>query len=116
LDGKKEMKLFNRLWWHTPPDQDDIFFVNIRESYQILRKFFGRMFINRYYDEDGAPKRCPHCGCTVIYEETKEIIQGHVAEFRCECCACDEEIGYWAYGSYNPMYKEMAFKKGAETP
>ena len=102
--------MFSKEWWETPPNQNDMFFVHIRESYQTLRTFFGRMFIDRYYDKDGGPKRCIYCGSTTIYEETKEIVQNHVAEFRCECCSCQETIGYWAYGGYDPMYREMAFK------
>lgn len=72
--------------------------------------FWKRLFINRYYTEEGMPIKCEYCDDTVIYEETMAIDGGYVSEFSCICTGCKEEIGYWAYGYYNPNYRENAFK------
>lgn len=33
-----------KAWLNTPPNKEDLFFVNIRETHQVLKKTFGKMF------------------------------------------------------------------------
>lgn len=62
------------------------------------------------YDKDGRPIKCWKCGCTEQREVTRGIIdvldgRGPVCEFEVFCASCNESIGYWAYGYYEPPAK-----------
>jgi len=58
----------------------------------------------KFYDEDGSPKTCPHCGSKTFIMETKAYVQEHESEIEYICAACDETVAYWAYGYFDPRY------------
>jgi len=59
-----------------------------------------------YYTEEGEPIRCVFCESIRIDYRTKEIVANVVAELQYFCCDCNEEVGYWAYGYFDPKYKQ----------
>jgi len=68
----------------------------------------------KYYRKDHSPKYCCYCGSKDISYITKETIANVEAEFSCVCVECDKEIGYWAYGYYNPIYSKYTFNQESE--
>ena len=61
------------------------------------------------YDESGAPIKCFKCGCEEINERVTDTLdvgvgRGITMEFECICARCDERVGYWAHGSYDPCF------------
>jgi hypothetical protein len=66
--------------------------------------------VRDYFTEDGAPKKCPKCDSPKITEKilaVVDVFQGMgptcEAEYFCECGEC---VGFWAYGSWHPQYRE----------
>lgn len=60
-----------------------------------------------YYTEEGEPIKCCYCDCEHLYEMTKDIVQHTVAEYAIVCHSCNEVVGYWAYGYFDPFFKEI---------
>jgi len=62
--------------------------------------------VRDYFEEDGAPKKCPKCDSTKITEKiigVVDVFQGMGPT--CEAdyfCECGEHVGFWAYGSWHP--------------
>ena len=66
--------------------------------------------IDEYFEQDGAPKKCPKCESKKFTRKVMGIVdlfqgQGPVceAEYFCECGEC---VGFWAYGAWSPRYME----------
>lgn len=66
--------------------------------------------VSDYFEDDGAPKKCPKCDSTKITEKiigVVDVFQGMgptcEAEYFCEC---GELVGFWAYGSWHPQGRE----------
>lgn len=60
-----------------------------------------------YYAEDGEPLRCRKCDSwhySNHKEYTVDSINGIACEVEIRCLHCDNPIGYWAYGSYQPLH------------
>lgn len=62
--------------------------------------YLKHMIAEGYIDGEGAPLKCPICGCTkheqsrIYYEEHYEV------EYDIVCTKCRKIIGHWAYGSW----------------
>lgn len=56
------------------------------------------------FDLKCKPLKCTKCGSTDIDEITKDTINMIRSEFECVCKQCNQCLGYWAYGSYDPCY------------
>lgn len=63
-----------------------------------------------YFEDDGAPIKCPKCDSMKITEKiigVVDVFRGMgptcEAEYFCECGEC---VGFWAYGSWHPQYRE----------
>jgi hypothetical protein len=68
------------------------------------------------YAQDGAPVKCWKCGCDQITERVTDRLDvgvglGMMMEFECLCSLCGERIGYWAHGSYDPSFMQLAASK-----
>ena len=61
---------------------------------------------DEYYTDDGCPIKCFTCDAINIKSRTVDIIANCVCETAYYCDDCGEDLGYWAYGSFNPYYKE----------
>lgn len=63
-----------------------------------------------HYDEDGQPLSCWKCGSESFKEITKDFIDygvsggGPPTEIEYRCRKCDTQVGYWAYGYFDPSY------------
>lgn len=60
--------------------------------------------MNEYYKDDGTPLRCRHCLSDNLISVTKCEINGTICEFAVDCNHCGKNVGYWAYGYYDPSY------------
>jgi hypothetical protein len=76
----------------------------------IICRPYRYIMVDKYFFLDDSPKKCTNCGCTVI----DEIITNEINYITCECklCChnCKKELGYFAYGNYDPYYKEIYLK------
>lgn len=68
---------------------------------------------DEYFLDNGHPIKCPFCECEIIKSAVKDYIDVGVGrgipceeEFYCGNEECEETIGYWAYGSYEPCFLE----------
>lgn len=66
-----------------------------------------------YYKEDGQPIKCFSCGSTNIEEKIVSSINYTACEVRYDCGDCGEDVGYWAYGYFDPQYAKY-FAEGGE--
>jgi len=57
-----------------------------------------------YYGEDGKPIKCTCCNGNTFYSVSKDDLNGQVTEYEIICSTCDETVGYWAYGSFDPSF------------
>lgn len=65
--------------------------------------------VSEYFEDNGAPKKCPKCNSTEITEKVIGVVDVYCgmgptceAEYFCECGEC---VGFWAYGSWHPEYR-----------
>lgn len=64
----------------------------------------------RHYDADGMCIKCPNCGSDGPFKDlTMDLIDvyngsGPATEIQINCTHCNENVAYWAYGSYDPSY------------
>jgi len=54
--------------------------------------------------KQGQPTSCPVCKSTDLRTTIKAIDGGAASEYLVECKACDIELGYYAYGAWDPCY------------
>ena len=59
-------------------------------------------YFGEYYSPDFDPVMCPFCNCIDIVEEVRDQIDSTVTERSYSCHDCEEDLGYWAYGSFSP--------------
>jgi uncharacterized protein (DUF983 family) len=50
------------------------------------------------YRKDGSPAKCPKCGSADLSEQVKD------AEVLVVCVACGTEVGFYAYGAWDPNF------------
>lgn len=67
--------------------------------------------MSEFYEDDGAPKKCPHCGSTNFTSNTIDMLdvlygQGPVTEFEV-VCECGKIVGYWAYGYWDGDFQRI---------
>lgn len=78
--------------------------------YKILYFFhkvkYKRKTITDYYNEDGMPIKCKFCDSTELEDEVEERLDYTASRYAVVCTQCHAEVGYWAYGYFNPMYME----------
>lgn len=74
--------------------------------------------IDEYFEQDGAPKKCPKCKSKKFTEKIIGVVdlfqgQGPICEveYFCECGEC---VGFWAYGSWDSRYKDGFIEKKEE--
>lgn len=63
------------------------------------------LLLSHYYDTDGTPLRCYKCGGTEFYGNNDSIYE---EEFYCK--NCNECVGQWAYGYYNPDFERVVWQ------
>lgn len=71
-----------------------------------LFRFFLRHF---YYSKDGIPIKCQHCGSKRFGIRCAAFIEGTSCEEYTLCMDCGRDVAFWAYGSYDPAYRENIF-------
>ncbi len=59
-----------------------------------------------YFENDGAPKKCPKCNSTKFTEKIIGVLDvfygmGPTCEVE-YYCECGKLVGFWAYGSWHP--------------
>ncbi len=59
------------------------------------------------FSNDGSPKCCPCCGSTWFYDKIYGYSEWGRMEFEVFCMWCGDSLAYWAYGSYNPSYRDI---------
>lgn len=47
---------------------------------------------------------CPDCGETQLRTHIKAIDGGVASEYIVECPVCDQALGFYAYGAWDPCY------------
>lgn len=65
--------------------------------------------IDSYYNPStGSPLKCFNCGSAHLQDRNIVTIDtyGHICEFEKFCLDCDEPVGYWAYGNWDPHSME----------
>ena len=72
------------------------------------------MKVDDYYDKDSMPIKCWKCCCDELNEVGKDYINGIQSEVSFVCVKCETEVGYWAYGYFNPDYKMDLIKQLAD--
>jgi hypothetical protein len=78
----------------------------IRKIYWQIWAYFTRPM---YYHSDHRPIKCQYCGGTKIDTIIKDDLNGITTEYSVICGDCYNEIGYWAYGYYDPSFSENLF-------
>lgn len=64
-----------------------------------------------YFFYGGSTKRCMACGSDVLFGEVISADHGFTSEWKLSCTKCKEEVGYWAYGHWNPYYEDILKEK-----
>ena len=64
------------------------------------------MSVSDYYEDDCKPKKCTKCDSTDLKSTVDDIVNGHICEETVICRTCGKELGFWAYGNWNPKYRE----------
>jgi hypothetical protein len=65
------------------------------------------------YTEDGCPVICVHCGSARIAESARDYLNGIPCETAYVCTDCGNTVGYWAYGNFDPGYREAAIARAS---
>lgn len=66
-----------------------------------------RYSFKRNYNKSGECIRCPNCGCKEFSDLITETISGNISQRYTFCTWCEHEVNFWAYGSYDPMYRNQ---------
>lgn len=76
--------------------------------------------VRDFFEDDGAPKKCPKCGSTTITEKVMGAVDLFYgtgptceAEYFCECGEC---VGFWAYGYWHPDYRDAFISNATHEP
>lgn len=68
------------------------------------------MNVSDYFDDDGASIKCPKCQSIKFTEKilgVVDVYQGMGPTCEAEyICECGEIVGFWAYGSWDPSFKD----------
>lgn len=56
------------------------------------------------YRKDGSPAKCRKCGSADLSEQVKAIDGGQASEVLVVCIACGTEVGFYAYGAWDPNF------------
>ena len=67
--------------------------------------------ISDYFADDNEPIKCTKCKSHRIISFVKDRLNGIVCEELYECGNCGSPLGYWAYGHFEPIYKEEYIRK-----
>lgn len=59
---------------------------------------------DKYYKDDGEPIKCTKCESKELSMKILDYIANVPCEQECRCPECGEIVGYWAYGSWDPVY------------
>lgn len=71
-----------------------------------FKKLYKQLTVSYYYSENGCPIKCWNCKSIIIDEITKESINYVTCECSLVCHNCQTELGYYAYGFYDPNYRK----------
>jgi hypothetical protein len=72
-----------------------------------IRQLIWKLFLkNRYYNKDGSPKKCKHCGSDSLFMYARGTEANVVSEWEHNCTECGYSVAYWAYGYFDPAYRE----------
>lgn len=71
-----------------------------------LMLVWGCYSLDRAYKTDGYPLRCEQCDSDEMDAHIKATINGQPCEVFTRCEQCDTGLSYWAYGSFDPFYRE----------
>ena len=61
--------------------------------------------LTKYFKENGEPIACTSCDYDVIVTDTITYDGGYPSEVKFNCKSCGLELGYYAYGSFDPAYR-----------
>lgn len=74
------------------------------------------MSVLDYFKPDNSPTKCTKCDSTDLKSIVADITNGYIGEETIICRTCGKDLGFWAYGVWNPKYKEEYEKQtGAQT-
>ena len=81
---------------------------SLKKSLTLTSKTASKSDASDCYAEDGAPLKCEKCGCTSFVEKVMSVVavldngDGPTTEAAYHCLNCKTQVGYWAYGSWDP--------------
>lgn len=61
--------------------------------------------IKSNYNKNGKCLRCPFCHGKKFESVIKDVISGIVSEREIVCSDCGNVVNYWAYGFYDPAFR-----------
>lgn len=76
----------------------------------MIMRLFRYFLMDFYYSKHGDPIKCQYCGSKRFGCLNTEFIEGIVCEKYYICSDCGKYVAFWAYGSYDPAYKDNIFK------
>lgn len=86
----------------------NLFWLGYRDGITLapIRRWFNNIRADRYYTREGEPIRCCKCGSKRIKTKTISTTNGIPCEVNYYCGSCGEDVGYWAYDSFDPYFRE----------
>lgn len=77
---------------------------------EILRALISEFNVKRgYFTDEGRPLICPYCNSGDIQEYTVCWEAGSECEVSYRCGSCSKEVGFWAYGAFDPDYVQTFY-------
>jgi hypothetical protein len=62
----------------------------------------------KYFDTNGKPLKCRICGTEereFVVKIENTLDQHTIMEYSVTCPTCDNMVGYWAYGNWDPAFE-----------
>lgn len=60
-----------------------------------------------HYHIDSKPHTCKYCEGIYFKSKVKGYEAGSVSEYEVYCSSCDNLVGYWAYGHFDPCFANL---------
>lgn len=62
--------------------------------------------LERCYPDRAEPVACPHCGGEELISRVVDRFEQTPCELAVHCGNCREDLGFWAYGHWDPAYAD----------
>lgn len=76
----------------------------------MIKKIVRKLTYKFYFYSDNSPKQCTHCNSSKIDSTVTEWLDvgfgncGPTSEEEYYCKKCNNIVGYWAYGYFDPCF------------